>query len=345
MGDFRTTTGQPPPITRRDQVHRRRRRIGIALGSAIILFLIGFVIRMNREIAAAGYVTSEHYAEVRPAVVAAVSQILVRSGQRVNAGDLMVQFDNAEEQATLEEARSQLRKVEAELARREADIEERKRQYQQDIAVARLHLEHADARLERTRELSAKGLAPGKSVEDDLLNKKVSEAELDALLGRDESLPFKELAVLKQEVESRRDAVGRAEARLRSRQVRAPISGRVVRYEFVVGELVKPDLVLYEIFGGDERILKLRIPERFATLVEPGDTYRAELVPYRRRGVEFSGQVLRLRDVIQAEDRTTYRTATCTFEDNGYSVPPGTSAEARIHIGRSSLWATLFGIY
>jgi hypothetical protein len=108
---------------------------------------------------------------------------------------------------------------------------------------------------------------------------------------------------------------------------------------------VRPDTVLYEIFGGDRQVLKLRVTERFATRVAAGQRYEAKLRPYRGiRPIIFEGKVEYLRDVIQAEGQQTYRVAYCTFDPQGHPVPPGTTGEAKLYYGRSSLWFFCLGI-
>ncbi len=137
----------------------------------------------------------------------------------------------------------------------------------------------------------------------------------------------------------------RIEARVRAKEIRAPIAGQVLRYEFVIGELVRPETVLCEIFGGSKQVLKLRIAERYATRVAEGQRYQAELAPYRGfQRIWFHGHVQHLRNVIQAEGQKTYRVAYCSFDSDGRKVPPGTTAEARIYYGRSCLWFLLVGL-
>jgi len=102
-------------------------------------------------------VTTDPYAEVRPCEAGSVSTILVQSGAQVQAGDLLVQLDNASEKAALEEALRQAQKAEAELTRREAETAEQKRQRTEAIAVADLRMDSAVRHLARTQELMTKG--------------------------------------------------------------------------------------------------------------------------------------------------------------------------------------------
>lgn len=346
MGDFRTTTGEPLPLPKRERRLRRTVRLGTAAIILAALVWAGLHFRLRRYAPAAGYVTTERYAEVRSPTVGVVAEIKVRSGETVQKGDLLVQLDDSEEQATLEEVRSQERKAEAQLSRREAEIEESKRMLAKDIDVARLRLKDATTKVLRTKELLKKGLVAASALEDAQLKEKLAQAELTSLQNRDLSVFEKELAVLREEVRARREAVLRAEAQVKAKQVRAPISGTVLRYEFVIGELVRPEQVLYEIFGGNELILKLRVAERYATRIAVGQPCKARLAPFSAglQRVWFDGRVEHLRNVIQAEGKQTYRVAYCSFDPRDYQVPPGTTAEARIYYGRAPALLVLLGL-
>ncbi|MCK5801967.1 MAG: HlyD family efflux transporter periplasmic adaptor subunit [Lentisphaeria bacterium] len=370
MGDFRKTVGESLPLTKKSV---RRRRI---LWTLFVLSLIsgiiyaGIAIKVERYALATGYVTTEKYAEVRPGTMGTVASVAKESGMRVEKDEVLVQLDDAEEQATLEEARQHAQKRQVDLKRREAEIaneierrkvalEEQKRNHKDAINIARLQLKNAQTKLERTRELVENGLKAASALEDEQLKSALAQAQLssllardltiyDILLAKDRAAYDTELASMRQDLKAMRDAEKRLETRLRSKQVRAPIAGQVLRYEFVVGELVRPETVLFEIFGGTEQVLKLRIAERYATKVAEGQQYSAILAPYRGMNtIYFKGTVKHLRNVIQAEGRTTYRVAYCDFDSQGKTIPPGTTAEARVYYGeagRSYLWYYLFNI-
>ncbi|NOY79903.1 MAG: HlyD family efflux transporter periplasmic adaptor subunit [Kiritimatiellaeota bacterium] len=345
MGDYRTTSGESLPEPKKLRRRRwLRRLLTVGIGATALIGAV-WKIRVDRYVVAAGYVTTEHYAEVRSPTVGIVAEIVVRTGAQIEKGDLMVRLDDTQQRATLEQAQSQVRKAEAQLSRREAEIRELQRKLREDIAIAKLRLGNATTKVVRTRELLKKGLVAASALEDAKLNEELARAQLTSLLSRDETVYDKELAVLRQELQGQRDAEVRAEAQVRARQIRAPIAGRVLRYEFVIGELVRPEQVLYEIFGGDQQVLKLRIGERYATRVAVGQRYRATLAPYSGlQKVWFEGKIKYLRNVIQADGKRTYRVAYCSFDPQGRTVPPGTTAEARVYYGRSSLLLYLLGV-
>jgi multidrug resistance efflux pump len=472
MGDIRTTDGEQPPATIKEKRYRRSLFLAALFCGVSVITVLGFVITVRRHFLATGYVTTIDYAEVRPPATGQVKEICVSSGKTVAQGDVLVRLDDAQEAAAFAEAGTVVRRAEADLNRRRAELADARRQHEWDIADARYRLDDlrqaiqrvqaalagsdtpttptteltvefttlalartearraqaqltrreteiaetrnqrqwqlAQARLmlesargiaARTAQLVEAKLAAGSALEDAQLKAQLAEAALKALESQEEAIYDQELAVLRLEVTARNEALQQAEARLRlrlsdlhaqekladlrlqallsrdlaaydlelagkeqelvaakeaqaraqarldARQIRAPIAGRVLRYEFVLGELVSPETVLMEIFGGDRQVLKLRVPERYATRVAAGQPYRAELAAFRSvRTVYFRGEIEALRSVIQSEGQDTYRVAYCSFTSGEHDVPPGTTAEARVYYGRSCLWLYFFGL-
>ncbi len=367
MGDLRTTLGESKPLPQKES--SRLRKIYTFLAFLIIAGVIaaGIYIKIDRYTVASGYVTTEEYAEVRPPVTGTVSKILVKTGAQVQAGQLLVQLNNEEEEATLAETKARHAKLQVELERRKAemnidlerrelDLSEQERTHADDIAIAKLRLENAKTKLKLTKELVEKGLKAATNLEDDMLTAQLAETTLVSLQNKDFSHYRKlleldrkkydcEITAIENELSALADAVRRAEARLRTRQVRAPKAGVVVRYEFVEGELLQPSNVIYEIFGGDKQVLKLRINERYSTKVAEGQAYRARLTSYKGLIRQyFRGNVEYLRSVIQQDGNNTYRVAYCSFDSGDREIPPGTTAEARIYYGKSCLWLYLFNL-
>jgi len=367
MSDYRTTVGESKPLPPRAARRRRWVILLLILGFVGGVVYTGIAVKLDRYVVASGYVTTREYAEVRPAAAGTVAEVLVSSGSMVQKGDVLVRLDAEEEQATYEEAKRRVQKMEVELNRRRTEvettlersrlgIEEQKRNHRDAIEIARLQLRDAQTKLARTKELVDRGLKAGSALEDDKLKEELVQAQLasllardltlyEALVERDRSAYMTEIRAMEEELNALNDAVRRTEARLRAKEIRAPIGGRVLRYEFVIGELVRPETVIYEIFGGDELVLKLRVAERHAARVAVGQRYRAVLPPYSGlQKVYFTGTIELLRNVIQAEGQTTYRVAYCSFDPKDYTVQPGTTAEARLYYGRSCLWFYLLNI-
>ena len=346
MSDYRTTTGEPLPEGSRERRRWRRRWMRRTAWIIGIVLLAGFILPVRVRVSASGYVTTDNYAEVRAPETGPVAEIRAHSGQTVQQGEILVRLDDRIQQAARDEAAAAVRRTEALIDSRHAAMEAQRRRQGHLITQAEIRQAHAETVMRMTADLHAKGLDSGRSLEDRKTALALARVECDRLRDEDSAtLARKEIDVLKRELDMLRNALAKADAQLQARHILAPISGRAVRYEFVTGELVTPQNVLYEIFGGERQILKLRIPERHAAQVTPGAPYKAVLSIYTGLGRHrFRGQVSALRSVIQSDNQQTYRMTYCTFDDDGRAVPPGTSAEARITVARVPFWFWMFGI-
>ncbi len=345
MGEYRTTRGEALPATAKEkQAWVWQTAAAVVLVICAVAFA-GHRLQLNRYAPATGYVATESYAEVRAPVAGRVTAIATGSGDIVTAATLLVQLEDADPRAAAAEAESGVRKAEAELAYREADLADRRREHASLIASAKLALDYARQRIELTRKLADKGLASGRDLADDTYKLKQAEAEHERLTQVDTSLDERQIEILRQELASRHETVARARVAIEARAVRAPIDGRLLRHTFYVGEVVRPDTLLYEVFGGTNLVLKLRVPERYAAKVAPGQPIRAELRSHKKiLHAWVHGTVVETRDVIQTEGPQAYRVVYCSFDPAGRTIQPGTTADAEIQIGRSSFWAALVGL-
>ena len=367
MGDLRTTVGEEMPLSRKESKKRKWVYTFLFLIIAGCIIAAGIYIKVDRFTIAQGYVTTEEYAEVRPPVTGTVSKIYIKTGAQVQAGQVLVQLNSEEEEATLAETKARHAKLETELERRmtemnidlerrKLDLDEQKRTHVDNVEIAELRLRNSQTKLKLTRELVEKGLKAATNLEDDMLAEQLAEVTLTSLKKKDFTLYEKllkldrekydcEIKAIQNELKALGEAVERAEARLRTRQIRAPIAGVVVRYEFVIGELIQPTTVIYEIFGGERQTLKLRVNERYSMKVAEGQPYRAKLSSFRGlQNVYFRGELQYLKNVIQADGSSTYRVVYCSFDPGEHVIPPGTTAEARIYYGKSCLWFYLFNV-
>ncbi len=130
-----------------------------------------------------------------------------------------------------------------------------------------------------------------------------------------------------------------AEAELAKFTIAASHGGMVQLMPLHVGDVVQPDQLLGEVFGG-ERQLKLRVTEREAGKLKLGQPVRVSLTLHDRRR-NLSGKVLEYGQVIRADDRAGYREVICSFLAQDVLV--GATCRGRILVGRSSVMAKIFG--
>jgi len=346
MSDYRTTTGEPLPESRKDRARRRRVWFHRGMVTFVVVTVISLMIPVRVRVAANGYVAAGDYAEVRPSVAGRVAEILGQSGEPVAEGALLVQQEDGDERAALAAARRAVEGMEARVAMRLAELQEAALQREFRLREATLHFAHAEQDLRLMQELHSKDLASERMLAQSRLARDLAQVALQRVEAEDLSLPDKMMLVMARELDVLRSEVVRAELRLAARRIEAPIKGRLVRYEFARGELVAPEHLLYEIFGEGPQVLKLRVPERFATRVMPGAPYQARVRAVGRWSgkVVFRGDVQAMRSIIQSDSQHAYRMVYCSFDAGEHAVPPGASAEARITVARVPFLLWMFGI-
>lgn len=345
MGHFRSSRGNQIPLSAGTKRLRLVRFLFVVGCAAALIVAAGWFVRLRRYAPAGGYVTTDDYAEIRSAVPGLVMEIAAASGDTVARGALLVQLDDASQRAEVAEREKALDKSLAELALREAELADKRRQIALQIEAAGLALEHAGARLEVTRQLAERGLSAARELGEDTYKVKAAETELRRLRAFDATVDEREIDVLRRETEARREALRRARAELERLAIRAPMDGVLSRYTFYPGEVIRPETLLYEIFGGTNLVLKLRVPERYATRVRPGHPLRAVLTAEKTFPPRYLyGRVEAMRDVIQSDGAAGYRVVYASLDANGKAIPPGSTAEAEICYGRGSFWAALFGL-
>jgi HlyD family secretion protein len=184
----------------------------------------------------------------------AVTEVAVRLGQRVKAGDLLFQLDDRQAQANLKlqqaalvAAQEQLRKLELEPRPEEVPVSEKQVEAQDS------NLREMKDRFERAKEVAK---TPGAVAEQDYVAAKQAEksaqAQLDlakanlALLKAGAWEPDKAIAAAA--VEQSRAQVQQAQTAVDLMQVRAPVDGTILQVNVRPGEFVST-------FGGQSLIV------------------------------------------------------------------------------------------
>jgi multidrug efflux pump subunit AcrA (membrane-fusion protein) len=254
-----------------------------------------------------------------------IDKVLVDLGDRVEAGQLLVQLDTREAHWAAEQAQAGLA-----AARKAADR-------------ARAALAATQANVGRLRAILDNARINRKRFEDLFAEGAIAASQRDTA-AMDADVALASLRTAEAQVESDREAVAAADAAVqqaeatlsmaRKRQqdtaIRAPVTGQVQKRLVSSGEAVKektPLLVLVR-----TRTLKLdgEIPERFASSVRPGLPIRVttETVP----GRQFAGRIVRVAPMINPQTRSFGIEAAVPNEAD--VLKAGAFAKAEIVIGK-----------
>jgi len=343
MGDIRTTLGQKPSETTAKRKARKLRFVFWFTLSLIAIGLAGHFTKCRKYAHANGFTTTREYAEIRAAAEGRVERILHSSGDMVVSNAVLVRLESRAEEAALGEARARVAQAEAEITLLETQSADALKRHRNAVKLAEMELEHSRNNLELTRQLHDKSLASGRQLANDEFAVRRGEESLRALNEIDMTVSEKQIAALHRNAESLREAARRAEAALERREIRATLDGRLMKYTFYEGEIIRPDMVLFEIFKGPVNTMKIRIPERHAARVTTGLETQAQLATHRsiipRR---FNGRVEFIRPVVEGDGANNYRVAYCSLDLEGEDVPPGVTADTRIFISHASVWSHIF---
>lgn len=347
MGEYRSTRGEKPPKTETEKKRTAWRIwLKIAVGAAVLAVALA-IVRIPRYIPASGYATTYPYSEVRSPVSGVIASIEAFSGDTVEKGDVLVRLNDEIEKSVLEKAVLEEKRTASELEYKRFSLAEAQRVHSNELHLAALALDYAKKRLGITRQLVEKGLASSRDLMYDEHQVEMSALKYGQLEGRDFAREHKETEMLMRSLEAAAAAVGRAKADLESRTIRAPSPGLLFRHTFYVGEVARPDQVLFEIFGNEQKLLRLRVPEKYSTRIPPSSRVRAQFRTDRKLVFKnwVSAKVGDMRGVIQSEGNETYRVVYCPYGDGGVEIPPGTGADAEIFAGRVPLWKVVFGVW
>ncbi|MEX2499580.1 MAG: efflux RND transporter periplasmic adaptor subunit [Wenzhouxiangellaceae bacterium] len=176
------------------------------------------------------------------------------------------------------------------------------------------------ARLERDRyELQARQTeARLHKLENEL--KRASELHERDLISTDEH------ERIRFDTEAQRAANGLAQLDLAHTEIRAPITGVIADRMVKVGNLVAQHQPLFMIDDFDPLWAELHVPERELNLLDTGQqaTLQVDAFP----GQAFSGEVLRISPVVDAETGTFK--VTVTFSDDSGRLRPGLFGRVRV---------------
>ena len=215
------------------------------------------------------------------------------TGGRVRAGDVVVQFDPAEQEYQLGQSRSQLAQVEEDLRKLDDDTTVKKSQHEIDIMKAKFALRRAELDLRSPPELVGKIQAEKNRLAFDEAQRRLQQLEGDVatLLANARA---SRAALEEKRNKSRLDVEG-AERNIERMTLRAPFDGIALAQEnrdaaggiffgmpmpeYRQGDVVQPGRVVAEVFDPAALDIIARIGEADGSNVSPGQRANVQLYP------------------------------------------------------------------
>ena len=272
---------------------------------------------VRRTLEVVGTLAAEDQVTVSSEVDGVVRRVLADLGDRVAAGQSLVELDREKLQYSLDQQRAAHARSLTKYGATDAEHLPRAEDTP-DVRRAAAELAQAKQSLERAKELQKRQLIPQQTLDDAETTLRLKTAAYD--------LSLQEAKNLQSDIDASEAAMKLAERHLEDASIRAPFAGYVQQRMVSLGELVKAQMPVMTVVRVDPLKLRSEIPERMAPWVKVGQplTLRVDAFPDK----SFSATISRISPA------TTTETRTFAFEalapNTEALLKPGTFARVRL---------------
>jgi multidrug efflux pump subunit AcrA (membrane-fusion protein) len=274
---------------------------------------------IRRAIDIVGTLAAADEVTVSAEVEGKVSRILADLGDRVAAGQVLVELDREKLEYRYQASKAALERA---LAKYGADgtgadtlvpLEKTP-----DVQKAAADLAQAEQAVTRARELTKRSLLPEQQLDDAEARYQAAKASYDAALQGAKNL--------RADVDAEQANLRLAERELRDGLIRAPFDGYVQKRLVAPGLFVRVQTPVMSLVRVNPLKLTGEVPERMAPWVKVGQPVEVRVDAYPDRAI--SGTITRLSPAVNEQTRAFPLEATVPNTDN--ALKPGTFARARI---------------
>src|SRR5712692_10011952 len=250
-----------------------------------------------------------------------VSRILADLGDRVSAGQALIQIDHEKQQYNYDQQKATLDRALAQLGAADPqhlpEIEKTP-----DVQKASADLVQAKQAFDRATELFKRTLVPQQTLDDAATALQSKRASYD--------LAVQNAKNLRAGIQASEASMKLADRQLRDTQIRAPFDGYVEKRLVNLGELVKTQMPVMAVVRVDPLKVIAEIPERMAPWIHDGQPVQLHVDAYPDR--TFTGSVSRISPAVNAATRAFPFEALVPNKDT--VLKPGTFARVHIESGK-----------
>jgi RND family efflux transporter MFP subunit len=246
-----------------------------------------------------------------------VSRILADLGDRVRAGQTLIQVDREKQQYNFEQQQATLARALAQYGAPDPqhlpDIEKTP-----DVQKASADLTQAKQAFDRTSELFKRTLVPQQMLDDAAATLQSKRASYD--------LSLQSAKNLRASIQASEASMKLADRQLRDTEIRAPFDGYIEKRLVNLGELVKTQTPVMSVVRVDPLKVIAEIPEKMAPWIHDGQPVQLHVDAYPDR--MFTGKVSRISPAVSTATRAFPFEALVPNQEA--VLKPGTFA--RVHI-------------
>jgi multidrug efflux pump subunit AcrA (membrane-fusion protein) len=250
-----------------------------------------------------------------------VRAILADLGDRVKAGQVLIQLDHEKQQYTYEQQQAALARA---LAQYGAPDPQHLPQIEQtpDVQKAKADLVQASQAFARAEELFGRTLISQQAYDDAKAAAQSKQASYDAALQSARNL--------RASIQASEATMKLAGRQLRDTEIRAPFDGYVEKRLVNLGELVKAQMPVMGVVRLDPLKVMAELPERMMPWINEGRPVELRVDAFRDR--TFAGKVTRISPVVNAATRAFPFEAVVPNADA--ALKPGTFARVHVESGK-----------
>lgn len=250
-----------------------------------------------------------------------VSRILADLGDRVTAGQALIQVDREKQQYNFDQQKATLERALAQLGAADPqhlpDAEKTP-----DVQKANADLAQARQAYDRANELFKRTLVPQQTLDDAATTLQSKQASYD--------LSLQNAKNLRASIQASEASMKLADRQLRDTEIRAPFDGYVEKRLVNLGELVKNQMPVMSVVRVDPLKVIAEIPEKMAPWIKDGQGVQLHVDAYPDQ--TFIGKVSRISPAVNTATRAFPFEALVPNKDA--LLKPGTFARVLIESGK-----------
>jgi len=278
--------------------------------------------RITRTVELVGTLAAVDQVTISSETDGVVSRILADLGDRVRAGQPLIQVDHEKQQYNVEQQKAALARALAQYGAPDPehlpDIEKTP-----DVQKASADLRQAKQAYDRTNELFKRSLVPQQMLDDAAATLQAKQAGYD--------LSLQGAKNLRASIQASEASMKLADRQLRDTEIRAPFDGYVEKRLINLGELVKTQMPVMSVVRIDPLKVVAEIPEKMAPWIHDGQPVELHVDAFPDK--TFTGKVSRISPAVNTATRAFPFEALIPNQDA--TLKPGTFA--RVHIETSKI--------
>lgn len=222
-----------------------------------------------------GTVEAKNQVVVVTKMAGKVKEVLVKAGDKVKAGQVLVKLDEEDVMPQVEQARAAYNAAEASYNRTKAQLEQELKNLESSVRQAEENFKNVSQNYERMKKLYEEGAISKKDFEAVELQYSVTKEQYESAreqleLTRNNTIP-QTLEAVRSQMEQAEAALSAAQTALENTLITSPIDGTIGNVNVRVGQLLGAGTVVAVVGNTESFFVNISVPEDVINSIKLGD--------------------------------------------------------------------------